>query len=326
MKNALRILATGTAVASLAAISTPALAAGVSAGTLIENTATATYSTGGGSQSVDSNTVELRVDELLDVTVAWADAAPVPQSGSAVLAFNVTNTGNGPEAFTLTADPAIAGNDFDAEVVGLAIDTNDNGVYDEGVDQLIANGANSPILAADESVVVFVLVDSPAGATDGEDGEVRLRAEAVTGTGSPGDAFAGAGEGGGDAVVGTSGGDDDDLGALSISAATVTLVKSATILDPFGGSQAVPGATVTFSIVATATGSGSVSDLVVNDAIPAGTTYDPGTLALEGSGLTDAADADAGEFAAGAVSVDIGTLPGGTTRTVTFDVIIDEDN
>ena len=47
---------------------------------------------------------------------------------TAVLRYKITNTGNGPEAFTLTANPAVTGNAFNTTVTGLAIDVNGNGV------------------------------------------------------------------------------------------------------------------------------------------------------------------------------------------------------
>ena len=48
-----------------------------------------------------------------------------------------------------------------------------------------------------------------------------------------------------------------------------------------------------------------------------------GSLTLEGSALTDAADADAGSVTGSAISVGLGTLAAGTTRTITFQVKID---
>jgi hypothetical protein len=314
-----RFAAVSAPLCAAIAFASPALAAGVPAGTLIENTASATYNTGGPTQTIDSNTVSFEVAELLDVAVATQNSGAVPVTGSAVLTFLVTNTGNGPEQFVLTADPAVAGNDFDATVDTLAVDTNNNGVYDPGVDTLLTNGGTSISVDPDESITVFVLVTAPAGTADGDTSDVRLTAEAATGTGTPGDVFVGAGEGGVDAVVGSSGGDDDDVGALIASVATVALVKSAVILDPFGGTQAVPGAVVTFSIAATVSGSGAL----ITDAIPASTTYEAGTVTLDAASLTDAADADAGTASASGVSVDLGTVSAGTTRTVTFQVEID---
>jgi uncharacterized repeat protein (TIGR01451 family) len=87
----------------------------------------------------------------------------------------------------------------------------------------------------------------------------------------------------------------------------------------------VPGATATFTIEARVSGTGSVANLVVTDAIPAGTTYVPGTLALDAGALTDAADTDAGTASdASGISVALGSTAAGTNRSVTFDVTIDQ--
>ena len=300
---------------------TPAFAAGVRAGTDIENTATASYNTGGQPQQVDSNNDILTVDELLDVATAWQDGAPVPIDEQSVLQFRVTNNGNGREAFTITADPAVAGNDFDVTIDNLVIDANNNGVVDDG-EQLLANGFTTAELDPDQSISILVLVTAPANAVDGENSQVDLLAEAATGTGNPGDVFAGQGEGGGDAVVGSTGADDNALGDLVASRATVTLVKSSSAVDPFGGTQVVPGSVITYSLVATVNGSGSVSGLSITDAIPANTTYSAGSLTLESASLTDADDADAGEGSSAGIAVDIGTLASNQSRTVTFDVTV----
>ena len=307
-----------------ALITTPAHAGGVKAGTLIENTASATYDGGAGPVTIPSNTITVKVDELLDVTVTSRDSGPVSAApGSAVLTFELTNTGNGPEAYTLTANPAVAGNDFDTTVNGIAVDTNGNGVYDPGVDQMLTGPATTAAIAADASLTVFVLVTIPGGVADGDQSDVSLLAEAVTGTGAPGTAFAGQGAGGGNAIVGSTGANATATGSSSVGITDVDLIKSATVRDPFGGTGIVPGATITYAIRAEVRGSGSVSDLVVTDAAPADTTYVAGSLKLDGATLTDAADADAGRSGTSGISVDLGTVSGGSSRTATFQVTID---
>lgn len=307
-----------------ALVTTPAHAGGVKAGTLIENTASATYDGGAGPVTIPSNTITVKVDELLDVTVTSRDSGPVSAApGSAVLTFELTNTGNGPEAYTLTANPAVAGNDFDTTVNGIAVDTNGNGVYDPGVDQMLTGPATTAAIAADASLTVFVLVTIPGGVADGDQSDVSLLAEAVTGTGAPGTAFAGQGAGGGNAIVGSTGANATATGSLSVGITDVDLIKSATVRDPFGGTGIVPGATITYAIRAEVRGSGSVSDLVVTDAAPADTTYVAGSLKLDGAILTDTADADAGRFGTSGISVDLGTVSGGSSHIVTFQVTID---
>lgn len=312
-------------VVALFTLSTPALADGVSAGTLIENTATATYDDGEGPVTVDSNTVVVRVDELIDVTVTSLDSGPIgTDPGEEVLTFEVTNQGNGPEAYELTANPSVAGNEFDTTIVNIAVDTNGNGTYDPGVDEILPDPETTAVLEADEAITVFVIVTVPADAADSEISDVELTAEAVTGTGAPGTVFAGQGVDGGDAIVGATGADDSAVGSLIVGVTIVDLTKSVTLVDPFGGDSAVPGSVATFTIVANVQGSGSVDTLVVTDAIPDGTTYADGTLTLDGGDLTDASGDDAGEASdADGISVDLGTVAGGTTHSITFDVTID---
>lgn len=316
------ILAAPMLVASL--VSTPALAEGVDAGTIISNTATATYTTPDGETTVDSNTVDLSVDELLDVTVTTLDSGPVGTApGQAVLTFEVTNTGNGPEAFELTAEPVVAGNDFDTTVVAIAVDTNGNGVYDDGIDEILTAPETTSVLDADAAITVFVVVTVPADAADTQESTVQLTAAAATGTGAPGTVFDGQGESGVDAVVGATGASATADSSLVVGITTVSLVKTAAVADPFGGTTVVPGSIVTYSITASVDGSGSVDDLVVTDAYPAGTSYTAGTLTLDGTSLTDATGDDAGEADAAGISVDLGTVAGGSSAVVTFQVEID---
>ena len=323
MVNYHRTLASSLALSFLPAGSA-AHAGGVEAGTLIENTATATYEDGTGSVSVPSNTVTLRVDEVLDVTVTSLNPGPVSaSSGSAVLTFEVTNIGNGPEAFRLTANPNTASNDFVTDIEAIAVDSNDNGSYEPGVDAILTGPETTKVLDAGENVKVFVIATIPGMVLDGQKSAIDLLAEAVTGTGAPGTVFAAKGVDGGDAIVGGNGADDNKAGSIIIGITTVDLVKSATIADPWGGTSAVPGSVVSYTITANVKGRGSVTDLVVADVFPAGTTYTAGTLALNAAALTDADDGDAGESSATGISVSLGTVAGGTNHSVTFDVTID---
>jgi uncharacterized repeat protein (TIGR01451 family) len=301
-----------------------AFATGVSAGTTIQNTATATYSNGATTETIVSNEVEILVDELLNVAVASQDAGNVTlNSSGAVLSFEITNTGNGPEAFRLTPNPALTGDDFDPAVTSLAYDSNGNGIYDAGVDATIASGGTTPAIAADDSLLVFVITGLAGSPGDGDTADVRLTAAAVTGSGAPGTKFAGQGAAGGDAVVGSSTASDNDDGTVIASIGAVSLVKSVDITDQFGSKEAVPGATATYTIVASVSGTGSVANLVVTDPIPAGTTYEPGSLTLNGSALTDQTGDDAGEVGSSGISVAVGTLASGASRTITFSVTVD---
>jgi uncharacterized repeat protein (TIGR01451 family) len=314
------------AVAALAlACPIAAQGAGVSAGTLIENMAVASYDDGAGPRTLNSNTVTVRVDELLDVTLTSLNPGPVSAGpGEAVLSFELNNLGNGPEAFRLLANPSISGDDFDVTVTGIAIDTNSNGIYDAGIDNLLAAPQATDELPPDTVLTVFVIVAIPSGVADADTSAIELVAEAVTGTGAPGTVFAAAGVDGGNAIVGTTLATATARGELIAGESTVELVKAVTLLDVFGGTSALPGTIASFTLTATVSGSNAVNDLVIVDPIPAGTTYVPGTLALDGVTLTDAADSDAGTGGdADGIRVELGTVAGGSVHAITFDVTVD---
>lgn len=319
------LAAAGAIAAGLSA--TAAHAGGTPAGTSITNVATATYEQASGAEaSVESNEVTLVVDELLDVTVSSAEPADVvgaPGLAGALLRFTVTNVGNGNEAFELTAVTNGGGDDFDPVAGAILLDANGNGQYDAGTDLPYVAGANDPDLAPDEARSVFVRSTLPASATDAQRALVRLQAKAKTGSGTPGTAFAAAGQGGGNAVVGATGAAAADDAWYKIAAAAIAFAKSAVVADPFGGTTQGPGATITYTLTATVTGSGSLKNVRVTDPVPDGTTYLPGSIALDATGLTDAEDGDAGRFTGAGIEVGLGTLAAGTSRTVRFKVKID---
>lgn len=318
------MLAVGAAVAAAGPMAVPAHAALTPAGTTITNTAKATYDLpGGGSADVDSNAVNILVDELLDVSVSSLDGSGVtvlPASTNQVLSFRVTNEGNGSESFRLTARDTLSGDNFDPSTTSIVLDSNGNGTYEPAIDTIYNSGSNDPLLAPGAAVTVFVLSSMPASVTDGQQGRVELQATAVTGTGAAGTVFANQGQGGGDAVIGATTASAFDGNLYIASAANVTFVKSATVLDPFGGTTQVPGAVITYSLTATVSGTGTLKNLVVTDAIPIGTTYEPNSLTLAGSSLTDSVDSDAGEFSGSGITTRLGDVPGGNARVVTFKV------
>lgn len=310
----------------LCAAASPLNAGGTPAGTSIDNVATATWDGPGGTQAVTSNVVRLRVDELLGVVVASGEAGPVAANNgdmSRPHRFQITNAGNGPETFALSSMSAIGGDDFDPALVSIVIDANGNGAYDPGVDTVHAPGANGPILQPDQSLSVFILANMPGTAANGARGTIRLTATAMTGTGPAGTTFAGAGQGGGDAVVGTTTARAQGDGLYALASVGVTFVKSAVVADPFGGTRAVPGSIISYALRADLAGSGTLTNLRLTDTIPAGTTYQPGSITLDGAAFTDASDGDAGAFANNAIAVVLPTAAAGASHVITFKVRID---
>lgn len=303
-----------------------ARALGTPAGTSIANTATVAYDIAASSYS-QSATAVFTVDERIDVVVTWQDAAPVlvaPADVDRVLTFLITNTGNGNEAFSLAADPLLAGDQFDPTNARVYIDANDSAVYEAGIDPLYQPGVNDPLLAADASRLLFLLADIPPAASNGERGDAELRATSLSG-GVTGTVVPGAGDLGTDAVVG--GGTSAVLGSYLVADLIVAIAKSAVVSDSGGGSTPSPGATITYTLGVTTTGTGTVSNLVITDPLPPFTSYVSGSLTLNSGALSDAADLDVGDVGGttpNQVTVALGNVAGGSLpQTITFAVTID---
>lgn len=325
------------ALALLGALLGPAAAnaVGTAAGTDITNTASVTADVGGSPVTVTSNPHVVTVAEVIDVDVTLLTIGNVlvnSPSSAQVLTYRVTNTGNGVDSFGLVGDSALAGDDFDPTLGSLYLDANGTGLYEVGFDTLYTPGTNDPQLDANDplndDVIVFVLNDIGAAIPSGQLGDSRLVATSTTASGAPGTVAAGAGELGTDAIVGVSGGDDEDQGTYQVSAVALAIAKSSVVLDPLGGAQPIPGATITYTLVVTVSGAGSADATLLSDAIPANTTYVAGSLTRNAAPLTDASDSpvDEADFSVttpGAISVGLGDLPaGGPAETITFQVTI----
>ena len=308
----------------------PAWSAGTPAGTVIDNVASVNFDLGGVNITQVSNTTTVTVVERLDVVVTLQSGQVLVAASdtSRSLLFTVTNTGNGSEQFELLIDSTLLGDDFDPvpAVPAIYFDTDASGDFTVG-DVAYSLGVNDPVLAADASVDILLVNDIPGTVINGELGRSELTASSATGTGTPGDTFVGLGDGGLDAVVGATGGDDSVFGEYLVSDVQLNIVKSVAVADPFGGTQPTPGATLTYTVTAEVTSTGTATASVFSDAIPAFTTYVANSILLNGGNLTDALADDAGELdssGAPTVVVRLGdlTLASGI-QTVVFQVTID---
>jgi len=306
------------------------MAVGTPSGTDIVSQATVTYNVGPANFVINSNITTTRVVELLDLNTQWQDAAPItvhPGDTAEVTNFVVTNTGNGNDSYFLECTGRLDGDDFDPVLRGIYLDSNGNGLYDPGSDAQYLQWINDPVLDADQTSIVFILTDIPINLSDGNRGDVRLTATSTLGTGPPGTIFPGHGDFGLDAILGNAGGDDSELGSYVVANVAITLAKTVTITDMSGGNEPTTGATLSYTIAVTASGSGSARSVVVTDSIPQYTTYVAGSLMLNSISLTDEADGDAGDAGRttpGMVTVNLGdiSIPS-EEQIITFDVTID---
>ena len=165
-------------------------AAGTLAGTAIVNEATASYSVEGIAQpDVTSNIATFNVDELIDLTLTWQDGAPVSVNTPDVndaLTFLLTNIGNGPEAFSLSRNNLLAGDNYDPTNGSAGSLFLENGLSPgfqasgPNADTLYVAGVNDPNLAPDTAQIIYLNSNTPVGLTNGNTGNAQLNAASTT--------------------------------------------------------------------------------------------------------------------------------------------------
>ncbi len=278
-----------------------ARAAGTAANTPINNRATVSYSVNTTPQTpiessplgnstpgvgAGANTTFV-VDNRIDLTVDEEDGAYSevrPGLANAYVMFRVTNDGNAPQGFALTATNeagSLFGNTDNADFNPLPtfVDANDNDVYDPGVD----NATNIDTLAADADVAVFVVVTVPLTATNGQFVNVRLEARAaVPGTAgaTPATETAGADTAGVDVVFGDTGEDalESALDQFAVRTAALVISKSSDVIsDPFNGvsvdAKAIPGAVVEYIVTVQNNGALAAEGVSLSDTLSANVTF-----------------------------------------------------
>lgn len=282
----------------------------VTAGTQITNVARVNYDARGTSHIATSNTVALTAAERLDLALVLTRAPDIDAGPVAIVPVTLTNTGNGEEAFLVTAVASPSG----TPVAALAIDSDGDGRLGAGDTPLV--GGRTPPLAPGQRLALVLVADATATSE-----AVTVTATALTGSGAAGDTFAGRGDGGSSAVVGRTGARATLAVPLSgADAPSVTLEKRQAVRAPDGSARAIRGATITYTLLARF--DRTVRGATVEDPIPSGTAFVPGSLRLDGVSLSDAPDADAGQIAADQMRVALGDVAQPVTRTISFEVTI----
>lgn len=347
-KNALSLFV----IFSLLITSGFAHSAATPAGTIISNIAKANYEISGVPQpKVESPSSNFLVDRKLDVKVSEANGSRTvvtqgdQETAYKCLGFDVTNEGNALQDFMLTlsnqaggADPFGGNDNFNVTTDLTAVVDDGDGICNAGDTATYIND-----LAAGNTVRVWVKGDIPLTQVNGDIAAIILTAQiaetsAVPNT--PGAAIITDHKGSADNpaavqdVLADSKGDTDDYNdgkdsdtdAFIVASAVVSSVKSVSILDPSGGRDPITGSVLTYTIAVTLSGSGTALNVVITDPVPAHTTYMPGTLTIDTGTLTDAADADSGDYGAttpGTVTVSLGNLTSTSpVHTITFKAVI----
>lgn len=317
------------AAAMMAAAPWTVEAAGTAAGTVVLNSAEVSYHVGGEVASLVSNTVSFRVDEVLHVTVAApADELLVgPGETARTVSFSVTNAGNGRERVALVLQTDPGGVDFIATpaAIPLYLDLDGNGAL-TAADVPYVPGGNEPELPADGSIGVIAVFDIPSLAADGQRAAVQLVAATLTGTGTPGSAYAGQGDAGVDAVVGLGGGLARGLAPLRASDGDLSVVKTLAVNGVPGATEAPAGARITYTLRVSPVGPVHATSTELLDTLPAGTTYVPDSMTIDGQPLTDADDGDAGTLLGSpspAIRIALGNMSAANdSRIIEFSVLV----
>lgn len=318
VKRALAVMLAGTGTLALATgAQAQSAASETTAGTSISNTASATYTVNGTPQTATSTTATFVVDRKVNFTVVTTQTGFTQVNlgqQDAVTTFRVTNLTNGVQDFLLDPDQQnisvgiLPGTDnFDLTNLRAFVDSNNNGIYDPGVDT--ATWIDE--LAPDASVTVFIVGNVPnqAGAQLAFD-SLHVIAAAGGSTGVKGTALvptdlnlANA-----DNTVDIVFADDDSDGLLYLgdiarngqgrayagyqvatTNVALSVMKSVRVLEDGVNTlnpKAIPGATLEYCLrVANATLTTPADAVTLTDIVPTHTTYVPGSISIGAPGV-----------------------------------------
>ncbi|HEY2855298.1 MAG TPA: hypothetical protein VGJ18_20770, partial [Gemmatimonadaceae bacterium] len=256
------------------------------AGTQIVDITTLSFVGSNGLSYSAADTVTLLVGQAGGVAVLPQRSVVTDPSTTVTFAHTISNIGNGTDGITVGATSRAGW------TTRAYLDVDKSGTLTAG-DQLLT----SPVsLAMGATAAILVQEDVPANAVRGSTDSVDVR---LTSSFNPTIT---------DVIV--------DATAIRTAGIRVDLAKSVNAVTT------TVGDVLTYTVAYSAVGAGTATALVINDTIPAGTTYVSGTLRLKGIGLSDAVDGDAGSFdvANNVVVVKVGDVSAGQSGTVTFQV------
>lgn len=276
------------------------------AGTSIGNQATATYQdAASNSYTVSSNSVNTIVQQVASLTLTANGIRVAAPGGQAVFPHILTNTGNGTDAFSLSASN-LGGDDFDLTGLVLYADADGNGVPDN----FTPVTTTGPLAAG--GAYRFVAVGSvPGTAVSGNVGQLSVNAVSVF-----------------------------DGGQTAANTDQVTVSTNAVLNVTKGisaGNGASPSGPYTYTLTYTNSGNATATGVRLTDLVPAGMTYVPGSGRWSATGATVLSDADSSDthvagannvrydFNAatpGAVTAIVAQVPPGQSGSVTFDVMV----
>jgi len=345
---------------SLAALllSQTSFAGGTDAGTVVENTATISYSVGGAAQApITSAVADFKVDQKVDLTVTGNSGSNIIVSPSTArattgnkLTYVLSNDGNSPQDFKIDVTH-LSTEDFDAGTGTTAAPQTP-----EACQFTIDGGAANAItatptvsLAKDATATIEVMCSMPnrPDVDDGHESTIDVLATAVDAAGvimaestiadreddvdvvlADGDSSTIAGN-----ITITDGADRNakhsDTQTYEIDVPMLTVVKtSAVISDPFNGTtqpKRIPGAVVEYTITVENTSDSIATGLTVTDVLTAAVAGEVQFIAgsiVNASGTAQTFTAATNTVEATGITVPAGTLAVPGVAVVTFQVTI----
>jgi len=286
------------------------VAKGVPAGTQIVNVAHLDYQVNGYDFNVTSNTLVDVVDQVLDLElVCQSTQNVIVQNGELkrALPFVLENIGNGTDHFALFPDMNASSPEVDHRLIYL---DDGDGVFNNA--DLQVNDIN---LTADEKATLFFVSDIPVSAVWKYSHNGIEARSTIGGSGIPGkDYNVSNGTNNYYAVDGYKGGVDSALCTYEMSHLNLVLKKSATL----SSDRLFTGTVIHYKIEATVKGEGTISNIVIKDVIPSGTTYVPNSIKLDATVVPDS-----GHFISNTISVPINDMTKTDTHNIEFDVKVD---
>jgi len=336
--------------------SNPVYSKGVAAGTDVANTAIVNYTIGTLTQepiesSPNGNTLPgngngqptlFKVDRKIDLLVTSNSNTNVnPGDNQAELTFTLQNEGNDTQEFNLISDYTLASDNFDSRNCNVEV----TGVNGSALPGVTLPTSGNIKLKADQQASVSIKCDIPLD-NNGESieaGDTSLISliatveknqdgSATTASSAANDPMKI------DTVFADSAGLDDSQRDAMHSARSSYIASSSTVfpnltmdktivsmVDPDGGNSAITGSEVTYKILVSTSGAGTINSLIVTDPTPAEMTYKTGSIKLDTTNLSDASDADKADFGittANTATINLGNIVAGSQYEIQLTYII----